>query len=191
MNSKQISSILFGKNIFATWRKETILEDMRKCARCDLFKHVSNFCKDNRRSCGLSSYCRPCQYELNKISQQKRKDDPIQKMTRSCRHAVYRSFKAIGEEKDVECLKLLGLTTYLELKEYIESLFYPHPESQEQMTFENYGKKGWQIDHIIPLCSDRTIEGVKKLNHFTNLQPLWAEDHARKTQQDIKKYSHK
>jgi len=46
------------------------------------------------------------------------------------------------------------------------------------MTWENYGKyngdlnHGWDIDHIIPVCSAKTTEEVIELNHYTNLQPL-------------------
>lgn len=39
---------------------------------------------------------------------------------------------------------------------------------------------GWDIDHIIP--SAETEEGVIKLNHYTNLQPLCS-----KVNRDIKK----
>jgi hypothetical protein len=30
---------------------------------------------------------------------------------------------------------------------------------------------GWDIDHIIPLATAKTIEDVIKLNHYTNLRP--------------------
>jgi len=51
-------------------------------------------------------------------------------------------------------------------------------------TFElNYGiPRGWvkrsdvEIDHITPKCMAKTVEGVKKLNHYTNLQLLLKED---------------
>lgn len=41
---------------------------------------------------------------------------------------------------------------------------------------------GWDIDHIIPVSSAETEEGVIKLNHYTNLQPLCS-----KVNRDIKK----
>lgn len=52
------------------------------------------------------------------------------------------------------------------LKEYIEFQFTP------EMSWENWGKV-WQLDHRIPinLC-DENEEKFKRLNHFTNLQPL-------------------
>jgi hypothetical protein len=50
------------------------------------------------------------------------------------------------------------------------------------MTWDNWAKHGWHIDHIRPLVSfDLTDESqLKEAMHYTNLQPLWAEDNHRK-----------
>jgi hypothetical protein len=42
------------------------------------------------------------------------------------------------------------------------------------MNWNNHGK--WHIDHMIPISSAKNEEEVLKLNHYTNLQPLWAKE---------------
>ena len=63
-----------------------------------------------------------------------------------------------------------------QLKVYLESKFLPG------MTWKNWSRAGWHIDHIIPLkffdLSNK--EQFKKACHFSNLQPLWAVDNLRK-----------
>jgi hypothetical protein len=59
------------------------------------------------------------------------------------------------------------------LKEHLESQFV------EGMAWDN--RKEWHIDHIIPLSSAKTEEDIYKLCHYTNLQPLWAEDNIKKS----------
>jgi len=63
-----------------------------------------------------------------------------------------------------------------ELKSYLENRF------QEGMSWDNWTKNGWHIDHIIPISKfDLSIpEEVKKACHYTNLQPMWADENIRK-----------
>jgi len=71
-------------------------------------------------------------------------------------------------------LELVGCD-YKFLITYIENKF------TEGMSWDNYGYYGWHLDHIIPLSSARTKEEIYKLYHYTNLQPLWAEDNLKKS----------
>jgi HNH endonuclease. len=50
------------------------------------------------------------------------------------------------------------------------------------MSWDNYGRDGWHIDHIRPCASfDLTDpEQQRQCFHYTNLQPLWAADNIRK-----------
>jgi hypothetical protein len=52
------------------------------------------------------------------------------------------------------------------------------------MSWENYGNKRgqWSIDHKIPLSSMdlSNREQLLKVCHWTNLQPLWVIDNAKK-----------
>lgn len=60
---------------------------------------------------------------------------------------------------------------------YIEGMF------KEGMNWDNWSVHGWHLDHIIPINSfDLTKdEDFKKAFHYTNLQPLWAEENLKKS----------
>lgn len=60
-------------------------------------------------------------------------------------------------------------------KSYIEAQFKPG------MTWDNHGKWGWHIDHIMPLETAKTIKDMKPLCHYKNLQPLWWYDNLSKS----------
>jgi hypothetical protein len=71
-----------------------------------------------------------------------------------------------GRVKGGSAVRSLGCSIP-ELKDYLASKFRPG------MTWDNYGE--WEIDHILPLgrADLSNAEVVKKLCHYSNLQPLW------------------
>ena len=73
--------------------------------------------------------------------------------------------------KSSKTIDLLGCNIVF-LKQYLESKF------KDGMSWENYGLKGWHIDHIKPcyLFDFKNIEEQKQCFHYTNLQPLSAID---------------
>ena len=89
--------------------------------------------------------------------------------------AVYaRRQKSIG----LKLQRILGCQA-IEFCAYIDSLL------TDGMTPENYGE--WQLDHIIPLSSAKSLEDVERLCRYTNYQPLWRKDNREKANREVKK----
>jgi hypothetical protein len=109
--------------------------------------------------------------KVNNKVKQKRQTDVQYRLSRSLRARLYKVVK--GNQKIGSAVKDLGCTTDF-LKTYLESLF------QDGMTWDNYGprKDNWSIDHIEAISTvDLTNEeDFKRVNHYTNLRPLWNKD---------------
>lgn len=90
------------------------------------------------------------------------------------------------EQRGGSAIRDLGCSVQ-ELQKYLEDKFHPHPITGEEMTWQNWSKKGWHIDHIIPLCKfDLTDPAQFKVAfYYTNLQPLWAEYNLKKRYEDL------
>jgi len=141
--------------------------------------------KNNKEECALRertwrNYNREWVNERNRqYDKDKRQNDPVYKIMRSLRSRVRGALN--GGWKSGHTVELLGCTG-TELKLYLESGFL------SGMTWDNYGRKGWHIDHIIP-CATFDLskpEEQKKCFHHTNLQPLWWSDNIRKGKNDIR-----
>ena len=102
----------------------------------------------------------------------RRRTDPLFKLKCNIRQSIRAAFKNIDSAKSETTLEILGCGTYEKFKEHMQSQFSPG------MTWDNYGK--WHSDHIVPLATAKTDKQIKKLNHYTNLQPLWAKDNLSK-----------
>jgi hypothetical protein len=100
------------------------------------------------------------------------KTDPEFKILNMLRKRVRNAIKG---KKHYKSIDLLGCTV-LDARCHLEKQF------KEGMSWENHGKYGWHIDHIIPCASfDLTdLEQQKKCFHYTNLQPLWANENLSK-----------
>lgn len=108
---------------------------------------------------------------LSLKNKERRKKDPVYRLSHNIRCYIRNSFKLKGIKKSTKTEKIIGCS-FIEFKIHLESLFEPW------MSWENYGfyngqeKYGWDIDHIIPISSAKNEDDVIRLNHYTNLRPL-------------------
>lgn len=109
--------------------------------------------------------------DKNKFSKQKYSRKPTARLRHSCRERVRRAI--FGLKKVGHTHELLGCT-YRFYKTFLEKQFVPG------MSWANYGQ--WHIDHIKPISSFDLTTSVdqKAAFHYTNTQPLWAEDNLAK-----------
>jgi hypothetical protein len=99
------------------------------------------------------------------------KYDPIYKLICSIRSRTREVLKNKNIKKNHRTLDFIGCSP-AELAAHLESLFQPG------MTWENHGL--WHVDHRIPISSGKTELEIMQLNHYTNLQPLWASENLSK-----------
>ncbi len=124
-----------------------------------------SICEHNKRKstckeCGGGSIC-----EHNRIRSTCKECDPQGHI----RHLISgRMHDALKADKTDRSIEYLGCTI-AEFKQHIESQF------KEGMTWKNHGE--WHIDHIVPIKYDNpTLEQVIERLHWTNTQPLWANE---------------
>lgn len=104
--------------------------------------------------------------EINKFAVKYRKSNKIAAISAYTRGRIYSTLKSKGVKKKLKTIQYLGCDFEF-LKRYIENQF------KDGMSWDNYEKFGWHIDHIIPLASAKTESELIPLLHYTNLQPLW------------------
>jgi len=109
-----------------------------------------------------------------KYIRERKKIDPLFKLSGNIRNLISNSFKTINGRKDTKTTEILGCSLE-DFKIHLEKQF------EDWMDWSNYGNpvdnifelnKTWDLDHIIPLSTAETKEDIIRLNHYTNLQPL-------------------
>lgn len=176
---------------------------VKECRKCKTEKPLDLFSKDKKGKLGRRGSCKDCEREINSLINKKNYQKNKEKRRKQIRdwdknnldkrrewhrrnqmsNLNYRIKRAIRARlntaikngyKKQSSLSYLGcdLDTF---KNYMSNLF------TEGMSWDNYGD--WHIDHIKPLSlfDLSKEEEIKKAQHYTNLQPLWAKDNILKS----------
>lgn len=166
---------------------------MKQCLKCKQIKEDPDFHKNRRNKSGLVPNCKVCVKKYRSEDAQKHrarslkwhhenkeksvksmlayqskrtKIDPEFKLRRNLRSRLNKALRQ--NSKIGSAISDLGCSIS-DFKKHLESKF------KSGMSWDNYGRKGWTLDHIIPLSkfdlSDP--EQFLKANNFNNFQPLW------------------
>ena len=151
----------------------------KECAKKYNRERYKNYYKEYHREYYLNNKEQYKQFyqknkeKYNKDQNMKYSNDPIFKLRKTIQSGILRVLKY--NLKSGPTAELLGCTGP-ELKLYLEAKFQPG------MIWENHNRRGWHIDHIKPCISFDLSkpEEQRKCFHYTNLQPLWAEENIKK-----------
>lgn len=151
--------IKINKKVYRDNNKEKIREQKKASRKRNeesiKAKRQTQEYKDNRNSRRRERYAKDQNYKIEQI----------------LRSRFRSALKAQNTDKGNHATDLLGCTIAY-FKKYIENLW------EEGMSWDNHKLDGWHIDHIIGVANfDLTDpEQQKKCFHYTNMQPLWAEE---------------
>jgi hypothetical protein len=183
--------------------------ETKVCSKCGDSQNITEFRKDATKKDGLRPECKLCvknyemtqrinnptlmseklkkfyndnpekrkeyrkNYKSRKHEQRKerRNSDPVFNLINRVRCRIWKYLTILNISKKNKTFEIVGCTPEF-LKEHLEKQFV------DGMTWEN--RNEWHIDHITPLSSAKTEEELYKLCHYTNLQPLWAEENLKK-----------
>lgn len=143
--------------------REYLLKNREK-----LLQYKKNYYRENKKRLLMAhkEWEKKNKNKINLNQRLKRKNNKSFQLLRALRNRMYDVLK--GRTKSDTTKNLLGCSIE-DFKKHLEKQFKPG------MTWDNYGRKGWHIDHIKPCAKfDFSKESEqRKCFNYTNLQPLW------------------
>jgi hypothetical protein len=172
---------------------------MKTCSICSIEKPLDDYNNQKLGKFGKRSYCRVCQSEMKKkynqtnrnhITEYQRQyrllNPEYNKNYQKNRRETDINYRLIGNMRARICNIIKGKTSNTldclgldveQFKKYLQSKFVIG------MSWENYGE--WEVDHKIPVSIANNETEICKLNHYTNLQPLWKMENKQKSNKVI------
>lgn len=159
----------YKKNYFQK-NKKIILEKKQKWRK----ENPEKYKEENRIRHQKQKHIKRKRTEYNRNYSKKRmKEDEIFNLRTKVRGRLKSFLKIRNITKRNQTFSIVGCTPE-ELRIHLEKQF------KEGMTWELFKQSKIHIDHRTPLSSAKTEEEIYKLCHYTNLQPLWAEENMKK-----------
>ena len=148
--------------------KDRLIEYSKKYYS-DNTKYFKEYRATNKDS--LKEYAKKNITKINKRRVQYLKEKLSNDMKYKTNQRVNKRIRKLIKNKDILPCPAIGYTLK-QFRKHIESKF------TKGMTWANYGRTGWHVDHIIPYCefdfNNINDKSLKDYWALSNLQPLWS-----------------
>ena len=158
------------------------------CSLCLSNKPISEFSKDRYAPKGITSQCKSCRNKYKKSYTKSEKgietrtfyqyskyhNNDEYRLLHNVRNRINSALKRSKQLKNNKTVEILGCSIE-SYKLHLESLF------KDGMSWKN--RSLWHIDHIRPIDSFdlSDLTQLKECFHYSNTQPLWADDNLKKS----------
>lgn len=165
---KNKESLKEKRKKYVSENKEKILESAKNYRRKEGLRdknieYQKNYRKRNKESLKI---------KRNQYIKSKLEIDPLFKLKKIVKTLICNSLNRTNFLKNNRrTVDIIGCSIDF-FKKHLESKFEPWMNWDNKGKYNGKFNYGWDIDHIIPICTAKTEEEVIRLNHYTNLQPL-------------------
>lgn len=166
------------------------------CTKCKVEKNMSEFSVDRQKLSGLSSKCKTCNKKICSEQYQTKTEGLVKRsicrggLSQNDRAAYAKLYRKENPEKvavyqkkhrqdpkNIPKLRVRGMLRYTKQKQQTPFVLSPaHKAEMEGMYLFCQMFKGFQVDHIVPICGKQ----VSGLHVPWNLQILTAEENRAK-----------
>ena len=161
---------------------------LKMCSRCEEKKPLEEYHNLKAGRYGKCSYCKECAKNWNNNWTSENREKMLNR-NRKRRKEKWDKHRKDKSQEYINQLIMNGVRRYIidkRGKSYEDILgetfdnvrLHIEKQFKDGMSWRNFGE--WHIDHIIPLSSGNNQDEWIKLNHYTNLQPLWAKENLQK-----------
>jgi hypothetical protein len=161
--------------------------ESKLCTKCKKDLPFNRFTVHAGGKFGFAAWCIKCSgintkaWELAnpgaKVERERRQlsRDPVARLVKRLRSRLRQMVRKMGITKSLPTIQMVGCAGE-EAMSKLEALFWPG------MTRNNDSLMKWHVDHVTPIESfDKTDSDWQiKAFHWSNLQPLWADDNLAK-----------
>lgn len=159
----------------------------KKCTLCQVVKERGDYYESKGCKDGLNGRCKQCirsrvkkrwqgsKEKVNSYVKRRKEYDPTFRLSVAMRSMVSSIVRKSTKNPRAKTFELVGCSPE-ELRKHLESKF------KDGMSWENYGRHGWHVDHIRPIASFSLEDEQQQRECFNwrNLQPLWASENYKK-----------
>ena len=171
-----------GQNVFNNYQKQYQIDNREL-----LIEKKRNYYKNNKEACNSrckeynlrnfekmslakKKYAKTYKERRNQLEREKYSNSMLHRLKHLLRTDLSNIIRnSVSKyENSLNAMDVLGCSIE-QFKEHLSKQF------KNGMCWENYGR--WHIDHIIPVSSvkdENDVEQIRKVFHYSNMQPLWA-----------------
>lgn len=160
------------RRLYMKWYRETFPDKIKEASKAWFLANREHALEKSKIHYHANKHKEHVKERARTLKRVRRQTDPVYAMRCRVSRLISIGITSGGYTKKSKTQDILGCT-WLEFKSHIERQFL------KGMSWDN--RSEWELDHIVPMSTAKTEQEVFRLNHHTNLRPLWKSENKSKS----------